>query len=170
MMRRVLTAASWAVLLSGSIAQAEPLFDAAERAALEAEIRALLLAEPEIVTRALTPPSAFEEAVSADMDRLTRLAPQLFDPAREGFGAADAALRIAFFTSDDCAACVQAEADLRALVASHDLRVNVFSMADAGTRDLAARLELTETPAYVLPDMMLQGHIPPVILERYLAR
>jgi protein-disulfide isomerase len=167
---RVLTAASCAALLSGSIAQAEPLFDAAERAALGAEIRALLLAEPEIAARALTPPSAFEEAVSADMERLTRLAPQLFDPAQAGFGAADAALRIAFFTADDCADCARAEADLRALAASHDLRVSVFSMADAAARDLAARLELTETPAYVLPDMMLQGHIPHVILERYLAR
>jgi hypothetical protein len=167
---RVLTAASCAVLLSGNIAQAEPLFDAAERAALGAEIRALLLAEPEIVTRALTPPSAFEEAVSADMERLTRLAPQLFDPAQAGFGAADAALRIAFFTADDCADCARAEADLRTLAASYDLRVSVFSMADATARDLAAGLELSETPAYVLPDMMLQGHIPPVILERYLAR
>lgn len=167
---RLLTMASCAVLLSGGIAQAEPLFDATGRAALGAEIRALLLAEPEIVTRALTPPSAFQEAVSADMDRLTRLAPRLFDPAQAGFGAADAALRIAFFTSDDCAACVQAEVDLRALIMTHDLRVSVFSLADAAARELAAALELTETPAYVLPDMMLQGHIPPVILERYLAR
>ena len=167
---RALTAASCAVLLSGSIVQAEPLFDVAERAALGAEIRALLLAEPEIVARALTPPSAFEAAVSADMERLTRLAPQLFDPAQAGFGAADAALRLAFFTAEDCADCAQAEAELRALAASHDLRVNVFSQEDATARDLAATLELSETPAYVLPDMMLQGHIPPVILERYLAR
>ena len=167
---RVLTAASCAVLLMDSLAQAEPLFDAAERAALGAEIRTLLLAEPEIVARALTPPSAFAEAVSADMERLTRLAPQLFDPAQAGFGAADAALRLAFFTAEDCADCAQAAAELRALTASHDLRVNVFSLKDATARDLAAMLELTEAPAYVLPDMMLQGHIPQVILDRYLAR
>lgn len=167
---RKLKAAACALILSGSVAQAEPLFDSAGRAALGAEIRALLLAEPEIVARALTPPSAFEDAVSADMDRLTRLAPRLFDPAQAGFGAADARLRIAFFTSDTCAACAQAKDDLRALVATRDLRVTVFSLEDADARDLAATLELTESPAYVLPDMMLQGHIPPVILERYLAR
>lgn len=170
MTRRLLTMASCAVLLSGSIAQAEPLFDGPGRAALGVEIRTLLLAEPEIVTRALTAPSAFQEAVSADMDRLTRLAPRLFDPAQAGFGAADAALRIAFFTSENCADCAQAEADLRALVVTHDLRVTVFSLAEAEARDLAATLELTESPAYVLPDMMLQGHIPPMVMERYLAR
>lgn len=165
-----LQAAVCALLLTGGLAQAEPLFDAAGRAALGAEIRALLLAEPEIVEQALTPPSPFEAAVSADIDRLTKLAPRLFDAGRDGFGAADARLRIAFFTAEDCAACAQAEADLRALVATHDLRVTMFSLADAAARDLAATLELTESPAYVLPDMMLQGHIPPVILERYLTR
>ncbi|MDD9708595.1 hypothetical protein PVW53_14215 [Seohaeicola sp. SP36] len=170
MNRRILTAVACGLVLGGHGAQADPLFDADSRAALGAEIRALLLAEPEIVERALTPPSAFQEAVSADMDRLTQLAPRLFDPGRDGFGAADAALKIAFFTRDDCTDCAQAEADLRALVATYDLRVSVFSLSETEARDLAAALELTESPAYVLPDMMLQGHIPPVVLERYLAR
>ena len=35
---------------------------------------------------------------------------------------------------------------------------------------LAAELSLEQAPSYVLPDMMMQGHIPPVVLERYLAR
>lgn len=167
---RHLGAAACLWLLAGGVAQAQPPFDAAERAALGAEIRALLLAEPDIVGRAMTPPTAFEEAVADDMDRLTQLAPRLFDSAQDGFGASNARQRIAFFTADDCADCAQAEADLRALTATHDLRVTVFHLSDAETRALAGKLELTETPAYVLPDMMLQGHIPPIVLERYLAR
>ena len=170
MTRAVLTAAACALALGGGVARAEPWLDAAGRAALGAEIRALLLAEPDIVDRALTPPTAFEEAVTADMDRLARLAPRLFDPALAGFGPDDARLRIAFFTANDCAPCAQAEADLRALADSHDLRVTVFSVTDPAARNLAGMLELTESPAYVLPDMMMQGHIPPVVLERYLNR
>jgi hypothetical protein len=171
MTQAVLKAVACALLLfHGGAARAEPLLDAAGRAALGAEIRALLLAEPDILGRALTPPTAFEEAVTADMDRLARLAPHLFDPAQAGFGPADARLRIALFTADDCAACAQAEADLRALADGHDLRVTVFSLSDPAAREMAAILELTESPAYVLPDMMMQGHIPPVVLERYLTR
>ena len=167
---RHLGALACACLLAGGVAQAEPPFDAAERAALGAEIRALLLAEPDIVGRAMNPPSAFQEAVSADMDRLTQLAPDLFDPDRDGFGPSGASLRIAFFTADDCPDCARAEADLRALTTAHDLRVTVFDLSDAEARAMAERLELTESPAYVLPGMMLQGHIPPIVLERYLTR
>ncbi len=167
---RILKAATCALILAAGAAQAEPLFDPAGRAALGAEIRALLLDEPDIVGRAVTPPSAFAEAVTEDLGRLERLAPRLFDPAQAGFGPADASLRIAFFTRDDCPACDRAEAELRDLAAGHDLRVTVFNLSDAQARDMAAALELSESPAYVLPDMMLQGHIPAIVLERYLTR
>lgn len=163
-------AAGAALALAATAAQAEPPFDAAMRAALGAEVRALLLAEPGIVAQALTPPSAYEAAVSADLDRLAQLAPRLFATDHPGFGAVDAALRIAFFTADDCADCAAAEADLRDLVATHDLRVTVFALSDPAARELADTLGLTEAPAYVLPGMMLQGHMPPMVLDRYLRR
>lgn len=141
-----------------------------DRAALGVEIRRLLLDEPELVARALTPPSAYEQAVTDDITRLERLAPRLFDPARDGFGPATAGSRIALFITDDCADCDRATADLRALAASHDLRVTLFRLSDPDAAALAAELELADMPAYVLPQMMLQGHIPPVVLERYLTR
>lgn len=147
-----------------------PAFTPQDRAALGAEIRRLLLDEPELVTRALTPPSAYEQAVSDDIARLDRLAPRLFDPAHEGFGPATAERRIALFTAEDCADCDRAAADLRTMAEPHDLRVTLFRLSDQDAAALAAELELTDLPAYVLPRMMLQGHIPPVVLERYLTR
>lgn len=150
---------------------AEPLFSEAERAALGAEIRAVLQDDPEIVDRVLNPPSAFEEAVEADIARLTRLAPQLFAADADGFGPPDADLRIALFVRDDCADCAQAVEDLRALQGRLDLRVSLHRMDDAGAgAALAEALELREAPSYVLPAMMIQGQMPPVVLERYLTQ
>lgn len=152
-------------------ARADGLFGPMGRAALGAEIRALLLEEPEILEPALNPPSAFEESVNADLSRLEELAQQLFDPALAGFGAEDAVLHIAIFIRHACSDCARAQDDLQALVKDHDLRVTVHRMDDNGAgAALAQALELSEAPSYVLPDMMIQGHIPPVVLERYLSR
>jgi hypothetical protein len=152
-------------------ARADGLLSAEGRAVLGAEIRALLLEEPEVLEPALNPPSAFEDAVNADLSRLETLAPRLFDADHEGFGPKDAALQIALFIRDDCADCGQAEADLQALAVDHDLRVTLHRMDDNNKgAELAEALELTEAPSYVLPDMMLQGHMPPVVLDRYLSR
>ena len=151
--------------------QSDPVFSAAERAALGAEIRAVLLDHPGIVDQALNPPSSYRQAVNADIDRLRTLAPHLFDPAQDGFGAGNAARHIALFLRDDCEDCTRAVADLRAITQTHDLRVTLHHLDDNGPgAALAARLELTEAPSYVLPGMMLQGHIPPIVLERYLTR
>ena len=167
----VRAALSAACLLVAPQAQADPLgFTPQDRAALGTEIRSLLLDEPELVARALAPPSAFQAAVDDDIARLERLAPQLFDPAREGFGPATAERRIALFVADDCPDCDRAAADLRAMAEPHDLRVTLFRLSDPAAAALAAELELADMPAYVLPQMMLQGHIPPVVLERYLTR
>lgn len=145
------------------------MFNEAERAALRAEIRAVLLDDPDIVDRVLNPPSAFEEAVDADIARLTSLSPRLFAADAEGFGPTDATLQIALFVRDDCAACAQAVEDLRALQARLDLRVTLHRMDGAGA-DLAVALELREAPSYVLPAMMIQGQMPPVVLEQYLTQ
>jgi hypothetical protein len=168
---RVRAAFSAACLLVALQARADtPAFTPQDRAALGAEIRRLLLDEPELLARALTPPSAYQAAVSDDIARLERLAPRLFDPASDGFGPATAVSRIALFIAEDCADCDRAAADLRAMTASHDLRVTLFRLSDPEAAALAAELELSDMPAYVLPQMMLQGHIPPIVLERYLTR
>ena len=167
---RQATACALALALASAPAAGEALFDAPGRAALGAEIRALLLEEPQIIGRALAPPSPYEAAISDDMARLERLAPHLFDPSRDGFGPADATQHMALFVKPDCPDCRRAADDLRAMAQAHGLRVTLFRMDDAADAALAAELQLSDMPAYVLPRMMLQGHIPPVVLERYLTR
>jgi hypothetical protein len=144
---------------------------AAGRAALGAEIRALIRAEPGLIGDVLQPPDPYEQAVSEDLALLARLAPALFDPAAEGFGPADAAAGIALFIRADCPDCARAAAELQSLSESHALRVTLHRPdSDPAAAALAAELGLTESPAYVLPGMMLQGHIPAIVLQRYLSR
>lgn len=154
-------------LLLATPAGAGPLLD---RTALGAEIRALLRDEPEIVERALAPPDPYADAVDEDRALLADLAPQLFDaPGAESFGPPDAPHRIALFIAPDCPDCQRAIAELRALTETHPLRVTLLEMTGPHAA-LAATLGLDTAPSYVLRDMMFQGHMPAMVLERYLSR
>jgi len=141
-----------------------------ERAIFHQQIRAALLDVPELLqdAPAAAPASPYQDAIAQDLARLSERNSALFDPDLPGFGPPDAALRIALFTAPDCADCDRAEADLRALAQSHDLRVTLLDITRHGA--LADTLELDMAPSYVFPNMMLRGHIPPIVLERYLAR
>ena len=140
----------------------------AERAAFGAELRALLLDEPGIVGAALAPPSPFEEDAAADRALLRRLDPLLFGPDLPGFGPTDAPLRMALLTSPDCPECLRAEAEARALAAAYRLRVTLVDTARAPQVTQALGLDIL--PAYVIGDVIVRGHVPPAVLERYLAR
>lgn len=139
----------------------------AERAIFQAQIRAVLLAHPDLVNPAPpVEPDLYAENVASDLALIGAEAGQLFDPARPGFGPAGAGNRIAFFTGPDCPGCDRAEAELRDLAQSHDLRVTLF---DRDTHPgLSARLGIDTLPFYVLPRMMLRGRIPGPVLARYL--
>jgi len=52
------------------------------------------------------------------------------------------------------------------LAARLGLRVTLFDMAEDAA--LAAELGLDMAPSYVLPDMMLRGAMPAIVLEKYL--
>ncbi|SLN62059.1 hypothetical protein PEL8287_03372 [Roseovarius litorisediminis] len=144
-----------------------------ERAILHEQIRAVLLANPELAAPALgldlqsnpTPVDIFADAVENDLTRIRSHAQALFDPALPGFGPVNAPLTIALFIRANCPDCARAEADLRQLVQTHDLRVTLIDF-DAHSA-LAHALELGMAPSYVLPEMLLRGHIPPIVLERY---
>ncbi len=138
-----------------------------ERAIFHAEIREALLGLPDLVDRIAPPPiDPYAGAVADDLARIEAQAARLFANDLPGFGAPDATRTIALLTRSDCTDCALAESDLRELAESHDLRVTLIDM-DANP-DLAQVLGLDLVPSYVLPDMMLRGHIPAIVLQRYL--
>ncbi|MFD1508799.1 disulfide bond formation protein DsbA [Lacimonas salitolerans] len=156
---RALGLAACALLGAGTPLVAQTDFTAltaAERAAFHAEIRAVLLADPNLVDRALAGPSPFADAVDSDLSAIDRHADTLFPD-----GAA-----LAVFTSPDCTDCDRALEELAALAQELGVSFTILDMVDHG--DLAAALELDMAPSYVFPRMMVRGHVPPVVLRRYL--
>lgn len=173
-MRRFLAAALSAACLAGP-ASAETDFSdltPTERAILGSEIREVLLSVPELLPppRTRRAPSAadiYAEEIESDLATIAAHEGALFAPGLPGFGAADAALTVALFTGQDCADCTRAEAELRDLAQRHDLRVTLLDIEEHAA--LARALGLDMAPSYVFPDRMLRGHIPQIVLERYMA-
>ncbi|MGI3165643.1 hypothetical protein [Pseudooceanicola sp. 200-1SW] len=125
-------------------------------ALLAQEMRALLLAEPELIPqireearRRMAADAASDLAAEIAGDRATiaDLAPALFAASPRGFGADRAMAQITLFTAARCADCAQAEAELRALAAEMPgLRVEIRSLSDSDA-DLAWRaLETAQGP------------------------
>ena len=141
----------------------------AERAILGQEIRAVLLTVPELLPmdRPRAAPDLYADAIESDLARLKAHASALFSPDLPGFGPPEATHTIALFTKPGCEDCARAEAELRTLSERHDLRVTLLDMEENSA--LADALQLDMAPSYVFPDQMLRGHIPAIILERYLA-
>ncbi|MDZ7709646.1 MAG: hypothetical protein U5K36_05865 [Roseovarius sp.] len=140
------------------------------RTPLGEAIRDVLISMPELLPPApglsRPPLDLYGDDIARDLDMLERAAPRLFDPARPGLGPEEAPVRIAFFTRADCATCVTARAELQALANRMGFRATLFDMErDAA---LARELGLDMAPSYVLPDRMLRGAMPAIVLERYL--
>ena len=167
-MRPALRAATLlALLATGAPAQHAPM---QSRDLLGAAIRDALIAAPELLAPLTDAPPApaalYAEEIARDRALLTRLAPRLFDPAQPGLGPADAPTRIALFTRSGCPDCARAAAELRALATRLGFRAAQFDIAaDAA---LARALGLDMAPSYVLPDRILRGHMPALVLDRYL--
>ncbi len=168
-MRRVCLGA--ALVLGQSVAA--PAQDTApqSRTPLGEAIREALVATPkvlsEVAPRAPDAIDLYAEDAARDLDLLERAAPRLFDAARPGLGTEGAPVRIALFTRDGCDACASATADLRALADRLGIRATVFDIEDHA--DLADALGLDMAPSYVMPDRILRGEMPAVVLERYLS-
>jgi hypothetical protein len=153
----------------GAAAQERPPLS---RSPLGAAIRDVLVATPGLlpgrVAAPLPPIDLYGDAIARGLALLDRLAPRLFDPARPGLGPSEAPTRIAFFTRSDCAECATARDALQVLAERMGFRAALFDMErDAG---LARDLGLDTAPSYVLPDRLLRGAMPGLVLERYLAR
>ncbi len=139
-----------------------------ERAIFQSQIREALLGLPRHLLPDAPPPQIdiLGDAVQQDLTRLSDSRAALFAPDLPGFGPADATMTVALFTAQDCPDCAAAEADLRRLAETRDLRVTLLDIDTH--RDLAQALQIDLAPSYVLPDMMLRGHIPLIVMERYL--
>ena len=134
----------------------------AERRALGEEVRALLLAEPELAAPAVAPRTyaaeAYQEKAQADLALISSLTDQVL-----------AGAPIALFTGDDCADCDRALAELEAITDTYDITFTHHMMYDPASAALAAQLGMTEPPFYVMADRILRGHMPYIVLRRYLA-
>ena len=126
------------------------------RTPLGEAIRDVLIASPTLLAglSAPLPVESYADEIARDLDKLERAAPRLFDAARRSLGPEGAPVSIAFFTRADCAPCATARAELQALATRMGFRATLFDMA----------------PSYVLPDRMLRGAMPAIVLERYLAQ
>ena len=134
----------------------------AERRALGEEVRALLLAEPELAAPAVAPRNyaaeAYQEKAQADLALISSLTDQVL-----------AGAPIALFTGDDCADCGRALAELEAITDTYSIIFTHHMMSDPASAALAAQLGMTEPPFYVMADRILRGHMPDIVLRRYLA-
>ncbi|WP_306154965.1 glutaredoxin family protein [Roseovarius sp. MMSF_3281] len=139
-----------------------------ERAVFHAEIREALLGLPDLTDKIAPPPiDPYADAIEDDLARIEAKAARLFAPGLPGFGPKDARQTIALMVRPDCPECARAKAELRKLAETHDLRVTLIDITE--NPDLAQALDLDLAPSYVLPDMMLRGHMPAIVLQRYLA-
>ena len=140
----------------------------AERRALGEEVRALLLAKPELAAPAVAPRTyaaeAYQEKAQADLALITSLTDQVL-----------AGAPIALFTGDDCADCAdcadcdRALAELEAIADAYAITFTHHMMSDPASVALAAQLGMTDPPFYVMADRILRGHMPDIVLRRYLA-
>lgn len=151
------------VLLAGNAgAQTDVLnMTDAERRAFGSEVRALLLDEPDIVGKAINPPSPaaqeIQQEIKDDLTLLARLAPQIL-----------AGNDVALFIGADCSSCARAVSELSALSKDYGATFILHDTRNDDTAKLAKALGMTDVPFYVLPDMILRGHIPQIVLPRYL--
>ncbi len=120
-------------------------------------------------TDAPTLDDAYAEEAAADRDLIAEEAHTLFDPDRPTIGAGDGPVRAAMFIEPDCADCGPAVEELGALAAKLGIRVAVIDVSEPENADLMRRLTLDLLPSYVLPESLIRGAMPAIVLERYLS-
>ena len=130
----------------------------AARDAFETELRAAILANGDVIAKALAGPSQMQRHIQNDLSLLDRLAPDLL-----------AGHPIAFFTAENCESCATAVKELTAITERYGITFIQHDLSHPQPARWAAALGLTNAPFYVLPEMILNGHMPPVALEKHLS-
>jgi hypothetical protein len=136
----------------------------ADRAAFGAEVRALLLDEPEIVARALRGPDPYAAEIASDLALIADHADRLFDPATAHLLGDTGPVAMAVFAPPDSATAAELDDFARA----RGLRIALHPPAQ--NADLMQALTLDTVPSYVFPQIMVRGAVPPTVLDRYLAQ
>lgn len=140
---------------------------ATERAAFGAEIRALLLDEPEIVANALerTRPTAgalYQDNIDSDLALIEAHAAYLFSDSDATILGSTGPIVMASFATPDSAIAGM----LTVFAETHAIRI---ALRDPRTQqDLLTALGLDTIPAHVFPNLMVRGDVPAIVLERYL--
>lgn len=148
------------------------------RAALGEELRELFHLEPELVRPALGPDPGlasdiarglYAEEIASDLARIEGEAAALFSRERPLIGAADGPVKIALLVGPDCPDCARAEGELAELARRMEVAATVIYVSQRPEdRAMMTRLTLDIVPAYVMSDKMIRGHMPTIVLERYL--
>lgn len=136
-------------------------FGPAERAAFHAELRAAILANGDVIADAMAAPqpaqSEMQQYIQDDLTLLERLAPDLL-----------AGHAVALFTAQDCNTCAAALKELTEITERYGLTFTQHDLHTHPAARWAAALGLDSAPFYVLPEMVLNGHMPPMVLEKHL--
>ncbi|MGH1355674.1 MAG: hypothetical protein ACRBBS_11415 [Thalassovita sp.] len=137
---------------------------AAQRSALHVELRAALMADPELVLPAFGDALSFQDAVTADQALLEHLTPVLF-AENAWVSGPEQAPAIALITTPECDC-----ADSRDLLLgwAQEGRVRLYEWPLSAPQLDPLGLDLT--PSFVFSDMVVRGDVPPVVLEKYLKR
>ena len=139
-----------------------------ERDIFHAEIREALLGLPGLLpTGRVAPVDPYTDEIAGDLARIEAKADALFAPDLPGFGAEGETAALALFIRNDCPDCQRAETELREIADTYGIKVTLIDM-DAQP-DLVRILGLDMAPSYVFADKMLRGHMPAIVLERYLS-
>ncbi|SFE00115.1 hypothetical protein [Roseivivax sediminis] len=175
----MIRAAALCIALLPAGAAAEGLGDtASEHAALGEELRELFRAEPELVAPAVGPSPAlvntiartmYSEEIASDLARIEGETASLFGEERPMIGADGKPPAIALFVGPACEECAAAQEELHRLASRLGVAATVIDIGDAEDAAMMARLTLDQVPSYAMRDKLIRGHIPPVVLERYLS-
>ncbi|SMX44809.1 hypothetical protein [Maliponia aquimaris] len=155
-MSRVLVA----LTLAATAAGAQTASDSGPGADFRARLKALQTPAPVIA-------DPYAEDIASDLARIAA-EDSLFDPSRTGFGP-DGVPVIAILTGPDCPDCAAALTALEALVTRLGVRAAVVDTAHPEDAAIMTRLGLDTLPSYVMPDRLIRGDMPVLVLERYLS-
>lgn len=164
-----------AACLTASVAQADMFAAPDAQAALGRELLQLFLDEPEILQKALYPPvvtadEIYADDIAADLERIGKEAQALFASDGPKIGTADGPVLMALFVDEGCDDCALARDELSDILQKLGIAARVFDLSkDTNAQAIMGRLTLDTVPAYVMSDRMIRGHMPPFVIERYLA-
>ncbi|MFG6516539.1 disulfide bond formation protein DsbA [Sulfitobacter sp. 1A13496] len=140
-----------------ALAQPAGADEPSARDAFETELRAAVLANGDVIAKALAGPTQMQQHIQNDLSLLEQLAPDLL-----------AGHPIALFTAKDCETCAPAVHELTAITNRYGTTFIQHDLSHPQPARWAAALGLTDAPFYVLPEMILNGHMPPIVLEKHL--